>query len=148
MRRNGRRNTNRYCAGPLEANCRPAAIHDLIREPSGAKAAPSPDTNAPHELFSAARHSPPLGSEEAFELRPLPDPLAVQSSLLTSVAYDRDRAILQLEFGDGAVYQYFGVPVQSYEELLRAASHGASFNRHIQSLFRYVLLPLHKKRPP
>jgi hypothetical protein len=82
---------------------------------------------------------PILGSEEAFQLRPLP--LAVQSSLLTSVAYDRDRAILQLEFGDGAVYQYFGVPVQSYEELLRAASHGAYFNRHIRSLFRYVLLP-------
>ncbi len=91
---------------------------------------------------------PLLGSEEAFQLRPLPHPLAVQSSLLTSVAYDRDRAILQLEFGDGAVYQYFGVPVQSYEELLRAASHGAYFNRHIRSLFRYVLLPLHKKRPP
>src|SRR2546425_10746599 len=53
-----------------------------------------------------------LGSEQAFQLRPLPHPLAVQSSLLTSVAYDRDRAILQLEFGDGAVYQYFGVPVQ------------------------------------
>ena len=88
---------------------------------------------------------PLLGSEEAFQLRPLPHPLphplAVQSSLLTSVAYDRDRAILQLEFGYGAVYQYFGVPVQSYQELLRAASHGAYFNRHIRSLFRYVLLP-------
>ncbi len=69
---------------------------------------------------------PLLGSEEAFQLRPLPHPLAVQSSLLTSVAYDRDRAI---------------VPVQSYQELLRAASHGAYFNRHIRSLFRYVLLP-------
>ena len=84
---------------------------------------------------------PILGSEVAFDLRPLEHPLAVHSSLLTSVAYDRDRALLQLEFGDGAVYQYFGVPVQSYEELLRAASHGAHFNRHIRSLFRYVLLP-------
>ncbi len=59
---------------------------------------------------------PVLGSEVASELRPLPHPLAVQSSLLTSVASDRDRAILQLEFGDGPVYQYFGVPVQSYHQ--------------------------------
>jgi hypothetical protein len=38
---------------------RPGAVHDLIPEPSGAKAAPSPDTNAPHERFSAARHPHP-----------------------------------------------------------------------------------------
>jgi hypothetical protein len=84
---------------------------------------------------------PLFATEVAFGLRPLPHPLAVQSSLLASVAYDHDRAILQLEFGYGAVYQYFGVPVQSYQELLQAASHGTYFNRHIRSLFRYVLLP-------
>ena len=84
---------------------------------------------------------PLFAAEVACGLRPLPHPLAVQSSLLASVAYDHQRAILQLEFGSGAVYQYFGVPVQSYQELLRAASHGAYFNRHIRSLFRYVLLP-------
>jgi hypothetical protein len=82
-----------------------------------------------------------LAGEVAFGLRPLPHPLAVQSRLLASVAYDQERAILQLEFGYGAVYQYFGVPVQSYRELLQAASHGVYFNRHIRSLFRYVLLP-------
>jgi len=84
---------------------------------------------------------PIFAGDVAFGLRPLPHPLAVQSSLLASVAYDHDRAILQLEFGYGAVYQYFGVPVQSYQELLQAASHGAYFNHHIRSLFRYVLLP-------
>ena len=85
--------------------------------------------------------SPLFAGNMAFELRPLPHPLAVQSSLLASVAYDHGRAILQLEFDGGAVYQYFGVPVQSYQELLQAASHGAYFNRHIRSLFRFVLLP-------
>ena len=84
---------------------------------------------------------PLFAAEVAFGLRPLPHPLAVQSSLLASVAYDHQRAILQLEFGSGAVYQYFGVPVQSYQELMQAASHGAYFNRHIRSSFRYVLLP-------
>jgi len=66
-------------------------------------------------------------------------PLAVSSSLLASIAYDDDRAFLQLEFRSGAVYQYFGVPRQSYQELLQADSHGAYFNRHIRGFFRYVL---------
>jgi hypothetical protein len=67
-------------------------------------------------------------------------PLPVASSLLASVAYDHDRAILQLEFRSGAVYQYFHVPRQSYQELLQADSHGAYFNRHIRSFFRYAVL--------
>src|SRR6266581_3423605 len=152
MRRNGRRNTNRYWTGPLDANCRPAAIHDLIREPSGAKAAPSPDTNAPHELSSRLPAIPLLGSEEAFQLRPLPHPLphplAVQSSLLTSVAYDRDRAILQLEFGYGAVYQYFGVPVQSYQELLRQPPTAPISIATFEAYSATFCCPLYKKRPP
>ena len=87
-----------------------------------------PNRGRPRSMISSLLPAiPVLGSEVASELRPLPHPLAVQSSLLTSVASDRDRAILQLEFGDGPVYQYFGVPVQSYHELLRAASDGAYF---------------------
>jgi hypothetical protein len=66
--------------------------------------------------------------------------LPVASSLLGSVAYDHDRAILQLEFRSGAVYQYFAVPRQSYQELLQADSHGAYFNRRIRSFFRCALV--------
>ena len=84
---------------------------------------------------------PIFASDVSGAPRSLPHPLAVQSSLLASVAYDHDRAILQLEFDCGAVYQYFGVPVHSYQGLLQAASHGTYFNRHIRSIFRYVLLP-------
>jgi hypothetical protein len=84
---------------------------------------------------------PIFSGDVACELRPLPHPLALQSSLLSGVAYDHDRAILQLAFGYGAVYQYFGVPVQSYQELWQAASHGAYFNRHIRNVFPYALLP-------
>jgi hypothetical protein len=66
--------------------------------------------------------------------------LPVASSLLGSVAYDHDRAILQLEFRSGAVYQYFAVPRQSYQELLQADSPGGYFNRRIRSFFRYARL--------
>ena len=64
----------------------------------------------------------------------------VASSLFASVAYDHDRAILQREFRSGAVYQYFGVPRQSSQELLQADSHGTYFNRHIRSFSRYARL--------
>lgn len=68
-------------------------------------------------------------------------PLPVPSSLLARVAYDHDRGILLLEFHSGAVYQYFHVPLQSYQELWQADSHGAYFNRHVRNFFRGVLLP-------
>lgn len=78
---------------------------------------------------------------------PVPAPLVldlpslpVTSSLLAGVAYDHDRAILQLAFRSGAVYQYFGVTRRSYQELLQAESQGAYFNRHIRSFFGYALL--------
>jgi hypothetical protein len=70
-------------------------------------------------------------------MHPLPGP----SSLLARVAYDHDRALLQLELCSGAVYQYFHVPPQSYQELWLADSHGSYFNRHIRNCFRCALLP-------
>ena len=68
-------------------------------------------------------------------------PLPMPSSVLASVAYDQDRAVLQVEFRSGAVYHYFQVPHQSYAELWQSDSHGAYFNRHIRNSFRCA--PLH-----
>ena len=56
--------------------------------------------------------------------------------LLASMAFDHDQAILQLEFADGAVYQYFQVPRQTYQALLQADSKGTYFNRLIRNVFR------------
>jgi hypothetical protein len=75
------------------------------------------------------RESAPYSSDR----QPLSDGVVVQSRLL---AFDHDQAILQLEFCDGAVYQYFQVPRQTYQDLLQADSKGAYFNRHIRSVFR------------
>jgi KTSC domain len=36
--------------------------------------------------------------------------IAVESTTLATVAYDVERAILELEFCDRSVYRYFGVP--------------------------------------
>jgi hypothetical protein len=72
--------------------------------------------------------------------QPLTDRVAVQSRLLSSVAYAHNQTILQVEFRDGTVYQYFQVPRQTYRDLLQADSKGAYFNHHIRSVFRCARL--------
>lgn len=56
----------------------------------------------------------------------------VSSSLLTSVGYDSDKELLEVELQDGNVYQYRGVPEETYQGLLNADSIGRYFNHHIR----------------
>lgn len=62
-------------------------------------------------------------------------PMVVHSTTLIAVAYDADRELLQLEFCDGAVYQYLGVSAEVHEALLRAPSKGRYFNHTIRGRF-------------
>ncbi len=39
-------------------------------------------------------------------------PTAVESATLATVGYDADRKLLQIEFRDQSVYQYFEVPTE------------------------------------
>lgn len=64
----------------------------------------------------------------------------VDSSSLATVAYDDERNVLQVEFIDRTVYQYFAVPLKTYEELCQAESKGAHFNRHIRNRFAHAKL--------
>jgi hypothetical protein len=68
------------------------------------------------------------------------DVTAVESSTLATVAYDDARELLQLEFCNRAVYQYFGVPAAVYAALLCAPSTGGYFNRAIRGRFSYALV--------
>ncbi|MGH8648570.1 MAG: KTSC domain-containing protein [Burkholderiales bacterium] len=74
--------------------------------------------------------------------------VAVDSSALAQVAYDKQHAILRVEFPDGAIYQYLGVPPGIYQDLLRADSKGAYFNHYIRSRFPYAILPGAVSAPP
>jgi hypothetical protein len=56
----------------------------------------------------------------------------VNSSSIASVGYDPRSAVMEIEFRDGGVYQYFLVPRQAYEGLLAADSKGAYINRNIK----------------
>lgn len=63
--------------------------------------------------------------------------MSLDSEALHSVGYDAARRVLEVEFSSGRVYQYFDVPRQEVERLLRADSHGAYFSGHMRDRYRY-----------
>jgi hypothetical protein len=60
----------------------------------------------------------------------------VESSALVSVGYDKSHHLLELEFKDGKVYQYAGVPANIYAELMAAESKGHYFNTKIHNVYQ------------
>jgi hypothetical protein len=58
----------------------------------------------------------------------------VSSSLVSSVGYDPDERLLEVELTDGKVYQYTDVPEATYTGLMEADSHGRYFNNHVRGL--------------
>lgn len=57
---------------------------------------------------------------------------AVSSSNITSVGYDEENEILEIEFTRGGVYEYTEVPLNIYEELINASSIGVYFAANIK----------------
>jgi KTSC domain len=66
--------------------------------------------------------------------------IAVDSTTLRTVGYDAERKLLQIEFQNRSIYQYFEVPATLYEELMQASSKGAYFNRSIRPRFDFALV--------
>ena len=62
--------------------------------------------------------------------------IPVESSNLKSVGYEDN--VLEIEFLDGGVYQYFDVPAALYEGLIQADSAGKYFWANIRGAFRYA----------
>jgi hypothetical protein len=56
----------------------------------------------------------------------------IESKLAKSVLYDKDTAVLEVEFHNGGVYQYCGVTPEEAEALLAAKSVGGHFLKHIK----------------
>ena len=61
---------------------------------------------------------------------------AIASKLLKSLAYNKDLAVLEVEYHSGAVYQYPGVTPQEVEQLLAAKSVGGHFLKHIKPKYQ------------
>lgn len=62
----------------------------------------------------------------------------VKSSNLKSVGFDGQNKVLEIEFWKGSIYQYFKVPQQIYDELMKASSLGTYHHRKIKGRYRYV----------
>lgn len=65
---------------------------------------------------------------------------AVSSSNIAAIGYDEALQTLEVEFKDSAIYQYFNVPLPSYEALMSAPSHGTFLNANIKGQFSYKRL--------
>jgi ATP-dependent DNA helicase RecG len=63
--------------------------------------------------------------------------IPVVSSNIASIGYDAKKKVLEIEFHHGAVYQYFDVPENVYEELMSSPSQGAYFMNEIKEKFNY-----------
>ena len=64
----------------------------------------------------------------------------VPSSNILSVGYDLRASTLEIQFRDGAVYQYKHVPQSIHEGLMDAPSKGKYFHRFIKGLYTDELI--------
>lgn len=64
----------------------------------------------------------------------------VESSNLAAVGYDANSQILQVEFKNGSVYNYFRVPAEKHAALMAADSVGKYLNAEIKPHHAYELL--------
>ena len=61
----------------------------------------------------------------------------VASTNLASVGYDKETQTLEVEFLNGRVYQYYGVPDDMHGQLMRAPSKVQFFNAHIRDSYPF-----------
>lgn len=62
---------------------------------------------------------------------------SVSSSNVDSIGYDEDNETLEIEFKNGAIYQYFDVPLGVYNTLISSSSIGAYMASNIKGVYRF-----------
>jgi len=61
----------------------------------------------------------------------------VASTNISSVGYDEQTQTLEVEFLNGTVYQYYNVPPNIFEQLMREGSKGRFLNTYIKNAYPY-----------
>ncbi|RZK33075.1 MAG: KTSC domain-containing protein [Hymenobacter sp.] len=61
----------------------------------------------------------------------------VTSSNLRSVGYSAEERILEIEFVNGTLYEYYEVPESEYQYLIQASSCGRYFNMNIRDSYEH-----------
>ena len=63
--------------------------------------------------------------------------VSVESEAMLSVGYDPARRVLEIEFVDLDIYDYFDVPASAHRALMRAESHGRHFAECIRDRYPF-----------
>ncbi len=63
--------------------------------------------------------------------------LPVDSSAVCSVGYDPKSLVLEIEYTNGSIYDYYDVPPEIYQEFCEADSMGTFVNFRIKPNFQY-----------
>lgn len=66
------------------------------------------------------------------------DRYTVSSSNISSVGYDPAAETLEVEFVNGSIYQYYNVPENMYEQLMKESSKGRFLNAYIRNSYPYT----------
>ena len=61
----------------------------------------------------------------------------VTSTTVLSVGYDDRTAVLEIEFAEGQVYEYYMVPPSVFHGLMKAESPGRFFGEFIRDKFQF-----------
>lgn len=61
--------------------------------------------------------------------------IPVTSSNMTSAGYEPTALLMEIEFNNGAIYQYSGVPQDVYDGFMDAASKGQYFHANIKNSY-------------
>jgi len=61
----------------------------------------------------------------------------VASSTIIAIGYDEPSQTLEVEFKNGAVYQYYNVTQSLFEQLMHAASKGQFLAYQIKNIYPY-----------
>jgi hypothetical protein len=64
----------------------------------------------------------------------------IESSMLNSYGYDFETKTLEVEFKNGDLYQYAGVPQDLYAEMAKAPSAGKFFSANVRGRFAHQKL--------
>lgn len=62
--------------------------------------------------------------------------IPVASSMIHSVGYDPENQTLDVEFNNGSVYSYGGVPQSEYDNMISAQSVGKYFVQNVKNTYR------------
>jgi len=66
-----------------------------------------------------------------------PQMLPVSSSNIESVGYDEQNQEVYINFLNGSIYKYKGVPPNEFENLRTASSVGSYLNRNYKNIYPY-----------